>query len=72
MVIVEGTHGRFDAGFITDIGIMLVEFEDQIGFAVFVHDSFKIFQSEGIGTAFEGSDIHRIKTGCAGDIERGL
>ena len=53
MMIVERTDSRFNAGFITDIGIVLVEFENQIRFAVFVHDPLKIIQRERVRTAFE-------------------
>ena len=60
-MVPEGTQGRFDPGFIAGIGIVLIDLNDQVGFAVQIHQLLEILDDEGIGSAFKGSDQHRIQ-----------
>ncbi len=74
-VVAEGSYGRFDPGFVTHAGIVLVQLQDQVGFPGPFQDLLEVVGHEGIRRAFKGSDQHGVDpfpgSDCFGGLQDG-
>ncbi len=68
-MVLERPDCSLDARLVTDAGVMLIDFQDQVGLPVTVHDPPEIFQGAGIGTAFERGDVNGIQSFHPGRVQ---
>ena len=46
-------HPSFDADFVPHAGVVFVDLQNEVGFAVSIENTFEVLDDKGIGGAFE-------------------